>query len=109
MPNIQIIDGAENCTYEIFAATEEEFELIFGDGQEVIFIEDIMVRGDQEQLDSAFTAIWARPLEKTRVDGIHGTILYEQYHKKEYFPDGRWHRSAPPSSFRSPHVTPAAG
>jgi hypothetical protein len=25
--NIQIIDGAENCVYDVFAATDEEFSL----------------------------------------------------------------------------------
>ena len=29
MKNIQIIDGADNCTFSIFQATDEEFSLIF--------------------------------------------------------------------------------
>jgi hypothetical protein len=29
MKNIQIIDGAENATFSIFQATDEEFTLIF--------------------------------------------------------------------------------
>lgn len=28
MKNIQVIDGAMNCAYDIFAATDEEFKLI---------------------------------------------------------------------------------
>ena len=29
MKNIQIIDGALNCTYSLFQATDEEFALLF--------------------------------------------------------------------------------
>ena len=35
MKNIQVIDGARNCVYDIFAATEEEFALIFPADQDV--------------------------------------------------------------------------
>jgi len=30
--NIQIIDGAQNCVYDIFSATDEEFALVFPEG-----------------------------------------------------------------------------
>ena len=30
MKNIQIIDGAQNCVYDIFSATDEEFALVLG-------------------------------------------------------------------------------
>jgi hypothetical protein len=40
MKNIQVIDGAENCVYDIFAATDEEFSLIFPRGQDVAFIDE---------------------------------------------------------------------
>lgn len=32
MKNIQVIDGAQNCMYDIFAATDEELSLIFPTG-----------------------------------------------------------------------------
>ncbi len=41
MKNIQVIDGAVNCVYDIFAATEEEFDLIFPSGQDVAFIDEV--------------------------------------------------------------------
>ena len=35
MKNILVIDGAENCAYSVFQATEAEFRLIFPeDGQD---------------------------------------------------------------------------
>ena len=36
MKNIQVIDGAENCVYDIFSATDEEFALIFEAGADVV-------------------------------------------------------------------------
>lgn len=44
MKNIQVIDGAANCTYDIFAATDEQFEMIFANGANVEFIEDVVER-----------------------------------------------------------------
>ena len=38
MKNIQIIDGAENCVYDLFAATDEEFARIFPIGTDIAFI-----------------------------------------------------------------------
>jgi hypothetical protein len=45
MKNIQIIDGAENCTFSIFQATEEEFQVIFPKAdQDIEFSEDLFGR-----------------------------------------------------------------
>lgn len=45
MKNIQVIDGAINSAYAIFAVTEDEFKLIFPDyGQNIEFIEDMVER-----------------------------------------------------------------
>ena len=41
MKNIQVIDGAVNCVYDVFAATDEEFALIFPPGQGVAFIDEV--------------------------------------------------------------------
>ena len=43
---IQIFDGAENAVYDIFAATDEEFGLIFPSGTDVAFIDEVYP-GDQ--------------------------------------------------------------
>jgi hypothetical protein len=40
MKNIQIIDGAANCTFSIFQATEAEFSLLFpAAGQDIQYAE----------------------------------------------------------------------
>lgn len=41
MKNIQVFDGAENAVYDIFVATDEEFALIFPDGTDVAFIDEV--------------------------------------------------------------------
>ncbi|WP_457328722.1 hypothetical protein [Rhizobacter sp. P5_C2] len=41
MKNIQVIDGAENCVYDIFQASDEEFSLIFSDGRDIAFIDEV--------------------------------------------------------------------
>ncbi|WP_427501686.1 hypothetical protein ACQE3E_23720 (plasmid) [Methylomonas sp. MED-D] len=48
MKNIQVIDGAANSVYDIFAATDDEFALIFPEGQDVSFIEEVMARGPEK-------------------------------------------------------------
>ncbi len=35
------IDGADNAVYDIFAATDEEFSLIFPAGTDVAFIDEV--------------------------------------------------------------------
>ncbi len=87
MKNIQIIDGALNCVYDIFGATDIEFDLIFPSGTDIAFIGEIYEKGDQERLDSAFAEIWKRRVSKKDAMGIHGIIFYENDHKKEYYPD----------------------
>jgi hypothetical protein len=86
MKNIQVIDGADNCVYDIFAATEEEFALIFPPGEDVAFIDEVMSRGSEDALDAAFSRIWQRRLRKSDAVGIHGLLFYELEHKKQYYP-----------------------
>jgi hypothetical protein len=86
MKNIQIIDGAENCVYDIFAATEEQFALIFPDETDIAFIGEIYERESPVLLDAAFNEIWKRPIKKKEANGIHGIIFYELDEKKKYYP-----------------------
>jgi hypothetical protein len=48
--NIQIIDGADNATYSIFEATEDEFRTIFpGPGQDIEVVEDYGSRVGEDE------------------------------------------------------------
>ena len=42
MKNIQAIDGANNCTYDVFQASDLEFSLIFPDGADIEFADDFL-------------------------------------------------------------------
>lgn len=86
MKAIQIIDGAENCLYEIYAATDEEFSKIFPDDTDIQFIEDVRKRLNTSELSEIFKKLWNRPVDKKAVNGIYGTLFYEQYYKNIYFP-----------------------
>lgn len=89
MKNIQVIDGADNAVYDIFAATDDEFAMIFLAGQDVAFIDEVMARASRRELDHAFAAIWQRRVAKVEVNGIHGVLFYEMDHKKRYYPTRR--------------------
>lgn len=89
MKNIQIIDGAENCAYDIFCATDEEFTLVFPAGTDVAFIDEVYMNGDRKMLDAAFNDIWRRRVKKSDVQGIRGIIFYQLDNKKVYYPTRR--------------------
>ncbi len=89
MKNILIIDGADNCVYDIFAATDSEFDLVFPTGQDIAFIDEVMARCPKGELNEAFNRIWQRPIRKAEAMGIHGTLFYELEHKKQYYPTRR--------------------
>ena len=86
MKNIQVIDGADNCVYDVFAVTAEEFALIFPTGQDVAFIDEVLARESEADLDEAFTRIWQRRIPKCEAMGIHGLLFYELNHKMQYYP-----------------------
>ena len=86
MKNIQVIDGAKNCVYDIFSATDEEFAAIFPVGTDIAFIDEVYARGNTEFLDEVFKKIWQRRIKKADAQGIHGIIFYELELKKAYYP-----------------------
>ena len=83
MKNIQIIDSAENCVYDIFEATDEEFAFIFTNNTNIAFSEDLW---QKKELKEIFTKIWSRPVIKSKANGIHGIIFYGMEEKKQYYP-----------------------
>jgi len=90
MKNIQVIDGAQNCAYSIYAASNRAFKAIFpGDGQDIEFIEDFIKRVGQKKAGKILGPIWRRRLEKQDVNGINGTLFYELKTKKRFYPTKR--------------------
>ena len=100
MKNIQVIDGADNCVYDVFAATDKEFALIFPAGQDIAFIDEVFSRADNASLKKAFSKIWTRLMRKSEVQGIHGILFYQLEGKKIYYPTRRDEEACNPGGFR---------
>jgi hypothetical protein len=76
--NVQIIDGAVNATFSIFQMTLEEFDLVFpGEGQDLELVSDFVDRVGEEEAGRVLSPVWERPIRKTDVQGIHGTLFYD--------------------------------
>ena len=105
MKNIQVIDGAQNPVYDIFSATDEEFSLIFPDGQDIAFIDEVMATKTKDEIEIAFKSIWARRVAKRHAMGIHGILFYELEYKKAYYPTRRDEEAINPDGtpLRAPH------
>ncbi|MGB6775308.1 MAG: hypothetical protein WBE45_13075 [Terriglobales bacterium] len=85
--NIQIIDGADNATYSIFQATEDEFSTIFPCfGQDIEVVEDYVSRVGEDEASKTLSRLWERPIHKHDVNGIHSTLYYDYKEKAKYLP-----------------------
>jgi hypothetical protein len=89
MKNIQVVDSADNCTYSLFAATDEEFGAIFPNDADIEFAEDFFNRVGEEKGTEITNRIWKRPIDKKVAQGIHGTLFYQLLQKKRYYPTKR--------------------
>lgn len=89
MKNIQVIDGATNCAYDVFAATDEEFAMIFSGDTDVQFIVDFIGRVGEDVADKIMGPLWERVQDKKSISGIHGTLFYELDEKKRFYPNRR--------------------
>lgn len=89
MKNIQVIGAAPNTTYDIFAATEAEFKLVFSERTDIAFIDEIYANGDRVTIDKALNNIWRRRLRKSDAKGINGIIFYQLEFKKINYPTRR--------------------
>jgi hypothetical protein len=88
--NVQVIDGADNATYSIFQATEEEFKQIFPrTGQDIEVVEDYVGRVGENESSQTLSKLWERPVHKREVKGIHGTLYYDYAGRSKYLPRSR--------------------
>ncbi|RNJ42135.1 hypothetical protein B5V01_20300 [Mesorhizobium erdmanii] len=77
MKNVQIIDGAINTAYNIYGISDEDFELMFPNGQDIEFIEDFLDRVGDKEAARITEFMWKNLLRKPDIHGIHGTLFYE--------------------------------
>jgi len=87
--NVQVIDGALNCAYDIFSLPEDDFRLVFpSTDQDIEFVEDFFAR-DERVAQRVCEAMWTSRVDKTSVRGIHGTLFYGLEAKKVFYPTKR--------------------
>ena len=86
MKNIQVIDGALNCTYSLFAATEKEFAHLFPGQTDVAFADELFERLGEQTAARLLNALRERPVDKKTAAGIHGTLFYQLPEKKPLYP-----------------------
>ena len=85
MKNIQVIDRAVNCAYDVYSATDEEFLKIFpAPDQDIQFNDEIE---DDPEIRQILARLWKRRLNKSEVQGIHGTLFYQLPEKKPFYPN----------------------
>lgn len=87
MKNIQVIEGAENCTFDIYAVPREVFEHIFpGRDQDVEFEEDLSARLSSRDKVLVYGQLYKVPLDRKCISGIHGTLFLQLHDRAKYFP-----------------------
>ncbi|MBB3428897.1 hypothetical protein FHT85_005928 [Rhizobium sp. BK312] len=90
MKNIQFIDGADNAAYDVFVCDDGDFSILFPqEGQDIEFIEDVIERIGDDAAGSIIGRVSKRPLRKSVVQGIHGTLFFGLSSKKEFYPRRR--------------------
>ena len=90
MKVIQVIDGADNATFSLFEATDDEFALLFpGEGQDMALSEDIETCDRAEQACAALQNIRERPILKRSAQGLHGTLFYDNERRRAHIPASR--------------------
>jgi len=86
MKYIQVIDGARNCVYDVFAASDDDHLLLFRNGQDIAFAEDFEARPDIDQVSAALERLWLSRIPKAQAMGIHGILFYGLRDKRQYYP-----------------------
>jgi hypothetical protein len=88
--NVQVIDAAENCHFPVFQMTAREFKAIFsGRGQDIAFAEDVVRRLGKTKAAAILAPVWQRPILKTDIVGLHGTLFFGFRDRKSHFPRSR--------------------
>ncbi|MCX5511909.1 hypothetical protein C3941_07535 [Kaistia algarum] len=93
-----VIDDGLDCRFPVYQVTDNDFSAIFSEKFEIEFIEDILKRDDISALDEIFERMWTQEIPKAKAQGIHGTLFYDEYDRKKYFPEKIWNGT--PSDLR---------
>ncbi len=90
MKNIQIVDSAVNAAFSIYTIPDDIFHQLFSEeGQNVEFIEDVVQRLGENHAGKLMKYTWNSRVEKSLVQGIHGTLFFGMKNKKCFYPNKR--------------------
>lgn len=89
MKNILIIDDAQNATFSVFQATEEEHATIFPNGQDMELIDDLIARIGDDEAGRILAPVWERPILKRDAMGIHGTLFFDNERAQAIIPSSK--------------------
>jgi hypothetical protein len=90
MKNMQIIDGAENCSFSICSVDDNDFAIIFPQlGQDIEFIEDLFERIGNERAAALVQRATTQRIQKKKAMGIDGTLFFGMPQRRKYFPNKR--------------------
>jgi len=87
--NVQVIDGALNCVYDIFAASEIDYALLFSDDADVAFVEDFESLPNVARISEALKRLWMNRVPKADANGIHGILFCGLPEKRQFYPTRR--------------------
>lgn len=89
MKNILVIDSADNCAYDIYACSDQDFWRLFpdvrGDMSDVAFSDEFDYGGAQEAERNLWSRLWSNPVPKPLVHGLHGVIFYGFPERKKFY------------------------
>jgi len=89
--NFQIIESAQNFTFDVYCVDDEIFQIIFPDGTDVAFLDEVDLRV-RKQTKYGYLEFWAlaygQKVDKKTLDsGLHGTLhLTGSLCEKKLFP-----------------------
>jgi hypothetical protein len=88
--NVQVIDGAENCSFSICLVDDEDFASMFpAPGQDIEFIEDLVERVGEDRAGELVRRATTRRIRKRDAMGIDGTLFFGLSERRQYFPNKR--------------------
>ena len=90
MKNVQIIDGATNCSHSIYSVPDDVFSEIFPEeNQDIEFWEDVIRRVGKKRATELMKFTWHSRIVKRELLGLHGTLFIDLERRKQDYPNKR--------------------
>jgi len=92
LKNVQVIDGAVNSTFDIYAVHKDVFIFMFPERNNVVFLADIEQKLSEHKIDKVqfWQQFYRNRIPKPQVHGIHGTLhLTGSSVEERFFPTRR--------------------